>query len=250
MIIPLFVAQFLIQYIASLDGPLTWDYEVFSQTIVKVSGSTIGMIPSGLFLLTSIALFKGVITLGNKYDTSVQELYCIEMLARVDTLCLDKTGTITDGTMKVVDCAALRPMKKNSSDYSIKEIIGSMMSSFEEKNATSEARDRFFSHNQVLQPIQILPFSSKRKYSAVTFKDLGTYYLGAPEFIFLNNYSKVKQRVEMYASQGCRVIALGYTVTQIKRDGISPSVIPISLIVIQDPISEEALETIKFFKEN
>ena len=242
IIVPLFIIQFFNSY----GWKLEWDYDRFKSTMESVSGSIIGMIPSGLFLLTSMALAKGVITLGSKYNTSVKELYCIEMLARVDTLCLDKTGTITDGTMRVVDCIEV----KNNTDYSVREIVGSMMNAFEETNATSDALIRFFSVNSVLEPSAILPFSSKRKYSAVTFKNAGTFYLGAPEFILIDNYEKVKARVDKFAQQGCRVLALGHTVTGIKKEGISHAVRPIALIVIQDHIRDEAFETIEFFRSN
>lgn len=228
----------------------TW-YAKFVEAIPKTSAVVLGMIPSGLFLLTSIALFVGVLNLA-KRKTLVQEIYCIETLARVDVLCLDKTGTITDGTMHVVDCIEV----KNPTDFTIREIIGSMMSAFEDTNATSDALIRYFDTNKVLTPTNIIPFSSKRKFSAVTFKDpesnssVGTFYLGAPEFVLTDQYEKVKSKVERFASQGCRVIVLGHTNSGLKEGQSPKNVKAVALIVIQDHIRDEAYKTIDYFKQN
>ena len=247
LILPLFAIQLVQAYSGSAGRESFESFNLwFQASIANVAGSIVGLIPSGLFLLTSIALFSAIWRLGKKNNTLVQEAYCIEMLARVDTLCLDKTGTITDGTMRVVDCVEV----DNKTEYSIREIVGSMMSAFEDSNATSEAIIRFFSKNDVLDPEVILPFSSKRKYSAVTFRNAGTFYLGAPEFILYDNYKKVQSKIEKYASQGCRVLALGHTTTGIRKEGIAANVRPIALIVIQDHIREEGYDTIQFFKEN
>ena len=226
-----------------------WDQFIYATP--KTAAVILGMIPSGLFLLTSVALFVGVLNLA-KRKTLVQEIYCIETLARVDILCLDKTGTITDGTMHVVDCIEV----KNPTDYTIREIIGSMMSSFEETNATSDALIRYFDTNKVLTPVSIIPFSSKRKFSAVTFKNpdnntsVGTFYLGAPEFVLTDQYEKVKGKVERFASQGCRVIVLGHTTGTLKEGQSPKNVKAVALIVIQDHIRDEAYKTIDYFKQN
>ncbi|MFA7507546.1 MAG: HAD-IC family P-type ATPase, partial [Bacilli bacterium] len=139
------------------------NFDRLNKAIVAAAGSMVAMIPAGLFLLTTVALAVSVVRLA-KQKTLVQELYCIEMLARVDILCLDKTGTITDGTMKVVDSVEIN----NNTDYTVREIVGSMMSAFEESNPTSDALVKFFDKNKVLTPVSTIPFSSKRKYSAVT----------------------------------------------------------------------------------
>ncbi len=213
--------------------------------VIKASSSILAMIPAGLFLLTSMALAVGVIRLG-KSKTLVQELYCIEMLARINVLCLDKTGTITDGTMRVVDCVEV----KNYTDYTIREIVGSMMNAFDDTNPTSEALIRFFDKNKVLAPTEVISFSSKRKYSAVTFGRLGTFLLGAPEFILFENYDKVEAKVDRFAQQGCRVLALGHTTLKLKENDLPKTIKPLAIIVIQDHIRDDAADTIAYFKHN
>ncbi|HBG33066.1 MAG TPA: ATPase P, partial [Acholeplasmataceae bacterium] len=132
--------------------------------VISTAGAMIGMIPSGLFLLTSMALAVGVIRLAQN-NTLVQELYCIEMLARVDTLCLDKTGTITDGTMTVKSIIEY----KNETGLALKNIISAMLNAQNDQNLTSDAlADRFGTAKRIRHK-ELIPFSSSRKFSAVQF---------------------------------------------------------------------------------
>jgi len=251
IIIPLAVATYLNSYNSLSEiNPNTGDiwkgFEKFAETFKSTSGSVISMIPAGLFLLTTVALTVSVIRLAKK-KVLVQEIYCIEMLARIDILCLDKTGTITDGTMKVIDSVQL----ETKGDYTIREIIGSMMNAFPESNATSNALAEHYGKNSILKADDIIPFSSQRKYSAVSFGKLGYYIIGAPEIVLNEtNYVKIQKRVERFAAQGCRVIVLAHTKSPINPTSRPKSTTALAVIAIQDHIRDDAEQVIAYFKNN
>lgn len=214
-------------------------------TITTTAGSVIGMIPAGMFLLCSVSLTVSVIKLANK-KALVQDLYCVEMLARVNVLCLDKTGTITDGTMKVYNCVQL-----TSTENTIKRIMGSMLSALGDNNQTSQALINFFGYNKELKPTITLPFSSTRKLSAVTFDGAGTYIMGAPEFVMPNmKNDKIKNMVEQYSKDGYRILLLAHSPNSIVKETIPDKKEPIAIIVLEDHIRENAAKTINWFKNN
>lgn len=212
----------------------------------KTAGAIIGMIPSGLWLLTSIALFVGVIKLSQR-NVLVQELYCIEMLARINVLCLDKTGTITDGTMSV----------KNVIDYNsffgltTNNIVSAMLNALNESNLTAVALQKEFGLNKRIKFTETIPFSSQRKFNAVTFDKMGTFALGAPEFVLKEQYAQVKKEVQKYAGMGYRVLSLAHFNGTIENQKLPNSTAEIvSLILIEDNIRPDAIETINYFKES
>lgn len=220
------------------------DYNLVA-TIEKTAGSIIGMIPSGMFLLTSMALAVGVIKLAKK-RTLVQDLYSIEMLARADVLCLDKTGTITDGTMKVSNVIQL----KSDLKYTLDNLIGSMLTALDDNNQTSRALITHFGYSKELTSSHILPFNSTRKLSGVTFTNGESYIFGAPEYVLRTKNAQVENLVKTYASKGFRVLLFAKCDGEIKEDKVPLKREPIAIVVIEDHIREEAMETIAWFKEN
>ena len=219
--------------------------DILDITIQKTAAVVIGMIPSGLLLLTTVALSTGMIRLA-RYNTLVQDMYSLEMLARVNVLCLDKTGTITDGRMKVSDCILLNA----TSEYGIDDIIGSMLASLSDNNQTSIALYERFGHSTALNPIATLPFSSARKLSAVTFEDVGTYVLGAPEFVLKPMPSRIDKIVKQYAQMGLRVLIIAHSPGQLTGDKLPPALRAVAAITLSDNIRPDAIETIKWFKDN
>ncbi len=219
--------------------------QILNDTIQKTAAVVIGMIPSGLLLLTTVALSTGMIRLA-KYNTLVQDMYSLEMLARVNVLCLDKTGTITDGRMKVSDCILLGA----TGEYGIDDIIGSMLASLSDNNQTSIALYERFGHSAALQPISTLPFSSARKLSAVTFEEVGTYVLGAPEFVLHPVPTRIDKIVKQYAQMGLRVLVIAHSAGQMQGDRLPSGLRAIAVITLSDNIRPDAVETIKWFREN
>lgn len=215
------------------------------ETINKTAASVIGMIPAGMFLLTSVALAAGVIKLAKK-RTLVQDLYGIEMLARTDVLCLDKTGTITDGSMTV---KVVKELNGKSKDY-VKEVMGSMLSAFGGNNQTSRALFNYFTPNTTYSPEIVLEFDSSRKTSAVTFKNKMTYVMGAPEMVTKKIDKDLQKDIYSYLQKGYRVLLVAESKTPIEKDKTPKDVTPIAFIVIEDNIRKDAEETIKWFNDN
>lgn len=216
----------------------------YYDAVTTTAGAIIGMIPSGLFLLTSIALATSVVRLSHN-KTLVQELYCIEMLARVNVLCLDKTGTITDGTMTVRGLIEY----KNETGFTTKQLISAVLNAQNDDNLTSKALVQKFGLGKKIKVNAIIPFSSSRKYSATEFDKIGTIMMGAPEFILKKNFELVEEDVLRNAKLGYRVLLIAKSGkiegTEIK--GGEPT--PIALVLIEDTIRPDAIETIKYFKE-
>lgn len=237
-IVPVGLTLFYIQYEGAI-GILP-----LNDSIRATAGAVIGMIPAGLFLLTSVALAVGVLRLAQN-NTLVQELYCIEMLARIDTLCLDKTGTITDGTMSVRSIIEIDKDQK----FAPKKIIPQMMAAFKDKNQTSEALIEKFGLTTKLPNItELIPFSSKRKYSAVSFEKVGTFAIGAPEFVLSKaDYQSYEDQIERYAMQGLRVLIYATSTKQIQNKTL-PDMKANALILIEDTIRPDAILTIEYFK--
>lgn len=217
----------------------------FDSVIQKTFSVVIGMVPSGLLLLTTVALSVGMIRLA-KYNTLVQDMYSLEMLARVNVLCLDKTGTITDGRMKVSDCVLLN----NPTDYTVDDILGSMLASLDDNNQTSIALYERFGHSSALQSTAQIPFSSVRKLSAVSFGDIGTFAMGAPEFVLKPMPSRVEKLVKQYAQMGLRVLVLAHSPTQIIGEKLPVIFRPVAIITLSDNIRPDAIDTIRWFKQN
>jgi cation-transporting ATPase E len=235
--------------ILPLAGLLFWvNYSIgipYPTIVRTVSAAMIGMIPSGLFLLTTISLGVGVVRLG-QHHTMVQELSCIEMLARIDTLCLDKTGTITDGSMSVKSTLEY----KSNLDLPLKNIISMMLNAQDDHNMTSEALIERFGLGKKGKVKDLIPFSSTRKYSAVTFDKIGTFFLGAPEYILSKqDYYYIEADVNKQAKEGYRVLCVGYSITEIKNQTFEGLINPIGLIIIEDNIRNDAIETIEYFKQ-
>lgn len=209
----------------SLQDPVTW-------SLIMLTAGTfgIGMIPTGLVLTTSVALMVSIAQLTKK-QTLVQELYSLENLSRVDTICLDKTGTLTDGTMTVSDVKAFIPIEE------INAYARSIVASAGERNSTMEAVYKKFGIDEKPDYKEIIPFSSATKYSGLVFKDGRKLLMGAPEYLLDPSDEKLKISSD-YAKEGKRVVAM-------TLDGEL-----IAFIAIEDHIRDTAPDTLRFFRDN
>ncbi|ENK1243300.1 cation-translocating P-type ATPase [Clostridium sporogenes] len=209
----------------------------------SVSG-IVGMVPEGLVLLTSATFVVAVKRL-SKWDTLIQELPATEVLARVDVLCLDKTGTITKGDLKVTEVQCL-----NNEDIKyIDKIIAAMVYSFKNGNATEKALLEKYKNNPNLKIKNKIPFSSRRKWSAVEFEEEGVFILGAPEMILKDKYKNIENKIGKAAQEGKRVLLLASYEGKNFNEDFNGNVKETALIFIEDIIRENAEEIISYFNK-
>ncbi|MEG0907874.1 MAG: HAD-IC family P-type ATPase [Lactococcus sp.] len=213
------------------------------QAVLGTVAALEGMFPQGLILLTSMALTLGVINLV-KQKVLVQELHTIDALARVDVLCLDKTGTITTGEMKVEMIESLT----EHSEPHIARIMGNLLENLPDQNITAQALRKYFASLKDYNVSQVLPFSSERKYSAVEFTE-GTFYLGAWQFLFPKGNAVLEQHAQKYAEKGYRVLVLACSKQALDRDRLPEDLTAEALLVISDILRDDAKQTLAYFKK-
>lgn len=217
----------------------------FSKSITSMVAAVIGMIPEGLYLLASVALVVSVMRLASK-KVHVHDMKCIETLARVNVLCVDKTGTITENTMEVngeipmdgYDSQSMAPLK---------QIIGDFASAMSSDNITMKAMKDYFNKPSGRKAVSVSPFSSQFKYSGAAFED-GSYVLGAPEFVLREDYDNYREQIEQYSSEGYRVLVFGIYDGVIDGKALTGKVTPLGLVFLSNPIRKEAPETFKYFE--
>lgn len=211
--------------------------------VIYMSTPLLGMLPKGIALLTITSLLTAVIKLGLR-KVLVQEMYSVETLARVDTLCLDKTGTITEGKMKV---EAIYNLSKKFSEAEINDFLATYMNFSEDNNPTAQAIRKYFSKNKTtLEATNIIPFSSDRKWGSMEIEGIGTLFLGAPEMIFGETLKQANEAL----SRGSRVLALAFSKEKIdnKNIKIPAKISKLALIEITDPIREGAHKTLEYLR--
>lgn len=221
----LFVAQEGIQY-----------------SVTSTAAAVIGMIPEGLVLLTSIALAVSSIRLA-KRQTLCQDLYCVESLARVDVLCLDKTGTITTGSMK------LSEVRRLDEGFDPAPGLAALAASLGRENQTMAAVAEGFPGGSGMECVRTEPFSSARKWSAAEFSGGGTYVLGAPSFVLPpEEYAKLSGICGEYSARGQRVLLLAHSAESLPEKALPGGLSPKALVVLSDEIRESAPATLDYFR--
>ena len=216
----------------------------FSDCLVGTVAGVIGMIPEGLVLLTSISFILGVGRLARK-RALVQEMEAIEALARVNVLCLDKTGTITTGKLEVVDVVGVGDTEREQ----VEAVMNEMAFAFDDVNNTQSALMKYFKKSSRWRPLEKIPFSSDRKYRAIRYDQAGCFVLGAPEFLLGEEERELLLKVDSYAAEGLRVLLLASCDTITAEDGMVWGVKPMGLIIISDCIREEAPEIFRYFED-
>lgn len=214
-----------------------------SQSVVAVIAALVGMIPEGLYLLTSVALVVSVMRLGKK-NVLVHEMACVETLARVNVLCVDKTGTITENKMSVNEVV---PIKMNVSKEDIFNKIGNLVSVLDNDNNTMNTLKAYFTKSEGLKAVKTFGFSSETKFSSAQMEDGKNYIIGAPEKVLLDDYCNYQKQIEEYARRGMRVLIFGIYDGQLDGHPLEKPIVPMAIVVLGNAIRKEARETFEYF---
>lgn len=234
IIVPLGIILFAKQYWISGS--------TYEQAALDTVAAVLGMIPEGLVLLTSVALALGAVRLARR-STLVRELFCIETLARVDTLCLDKTGTITEGHLCVQGEESVKE------DVDLEQLMGRMVGALGDENETFQALRQHYKRNQSANTKLVLPFSSERKFSGVVFEGEGTYLMGAYQFIFPQADPAVLEKIAEYASQGLRVLTVAHSPNEMTDYTLAEGFEIVGFVFMTDVVRKNAPDILGYFEE-
>ena len=216
--------------------------QVIKSSVVSTAAALLGMLPKGLVLLISISLATGVIKLAKK-KVLVQDLYSVETLAHVDTLCLDKTGTITEGKMQVSN---VETFNEEIMPISVNQALSAFVNEIGDNNGTFQALNEYFKGNDNFEVDYKNSFSSERKWSSISFKDIGSIIVGAPERLTAKSNFEIKENMIEAQKQGKRVLLVGFSKDVV--EDILPDIEIVAAIELSDPLRKNAKEMLGFFK--
>ena len=237
-IIPIGIILFIQAFVFQGEG--------FRSSVTSMIAAVIGMIPEGLYLLASVALAVSSIRLAQK-KVLLHDMKCIETLARVNVLCVDKTGTITENTMEVQDVIPTKEYEEGKL-CPLSELLGDFTAAQSSDNITMEAMKRYFKIASGKKAVAKTGFSSASKYSSVTFEE-ASYVLGAPEFVLKEQYENYEEAISAHASKGARVLVFGTAKEEPDGKPLKEAVTPLAYVLLANPIRQEAKETFTYFAE-
>lgn len=217
----------------------------FTESITSMVAAVLGMIPEGLYMMASIAMVISAMRLAKK-DVLVQNMRCIETLARVDVLCVDKTGTITENEMKV---AGLKTVTGDMGDNEVSRLIGDLTANMSNDNITMAAMKEYFTEKGGRYATSACSFSSKYKYCGVSFGG-ESYALGAPEFVLREDFARYEEYITQMSEQGYRVLAFARIYEEPKGGPLESNADLMALIFLSNPVRESAKATFEYFAAN
>ena len=237
IIIPIGIALFVQSFI--------YNEGTFHDSITGMVAAIIGMIPEGLYLLTSVALAVSSVRLAQK-KVLIHDMKCIETLAGVNVLCVDKTGTITEPGMHVYDFSVL----DGADQLEISQLLADFVAAQEKDNATMEALKAHFSNGSGMRAREVYSFSSETKYSGAVMNDGKSYVIGAPEFVLRGQFAQYQEQIATYSSKGYRVLVFAQYEGTLDRKPLTEPVLPLCFVMLANPIRKGAKETFTYFAEN